>query len=128
MKGVKQQTTLKEPLTSSRLNLLVVELPLILRIYRIERSHLQPARLQREPRPQLLQSRLLLVLKHVAMLSHLIVTSPHRFPQRCNLAGCGRSPRGGPRTPAPLFMTVSGKTHRDTWSPESGQNDGPDAW
>ena len=68
---------LKEPLASSRFDFFVVELPFILPVHIVERSHLQPTRLQRESGTQFLQPRLLLVLKDVAMLSHLDMTKPN---------------------------------------------------
>ena len=68
---INKTNALKEPLTSAGLDLLVVELPFILSIHIVERSHLQPTRLQREPGSQFLQLRLLLVLEEITMLSHL---------------------------------------------------------
>lgn len=81
---------LKEPFTSSGLNLLVVELPLVLGVDGVEGAHLQPARLQRESRSQLLQSRLLLVLEDVPMLSDLLITHYNCKPRKCSHADCGR--------------------------------------
>ena len=53
----------------------MIELPLIFRVQRVKCPHLEISRLQRESRPQFLQLRLLLALKHISVLSHEDVIS-----------------------------------------------------
>ena len=118
--------SLKEPLTSSRFNFFVVELPFILSIHIVKRSDLQPTRLQGKPGSQLLQLRLLLVLEEIAMLSHLNSTKTKRPIRKCNHAGCGTSRRDDRRIAVALPIREMTQRYKDTSNRRNVQNGVPD--